>query len=130
MVENHRFFAIARARFKVKCSLKIDLLVNHEPGSVLTKKGDLVNRLKTLLDGLRVPTSQQEIKSFTSTEKLATDEYMCLLENDVMITALQIEMARFLAPSPNAGEDYVKANIAVAIEPTEQTFENEAFQTD
>jgi hypothetical protein len=130
VVDGHAFCAIARARFKVRCGLKIDLLVNHEPGSVITKAGDLDNRLKTLIDGLRVPAGRQEIKTFTSSEKLAADKYVCLLEDDVLITSLQIAMARNLAFPQNAGQDHVKANIVVTIEPSERTFENEAFQND
>ena len=106
------------------------MLVNHAPGSIVTKKGDLDNRLKTLLDGLRIPTSQQEIRTFTSQETLEENEYICLLEDDVLITALQIEMARNLGVLPTLGEDHVKANIAVTIEPSESSVLNEAFQAD
>jgi hypothetical protein len=130
VVDGYRFFAIARARLSVKCSLKIDLLVNHAPGSIVTKKGDLDNRLKTLLDGLRIPTSQQEIRTFTSQKMLEENDYICLLEDDVLITALQIEMVRNFAVLPDLGEDHVKANIAVTIEPSESSVLNEAFQAD
>lgn len=30
-VGNYRFFALARAGFYIKCGLKVDLLVNHDP---------------------------------------------------------------------------------------------------
>jgi len=61
---------------------------------------------------------------------LEENEYICLLEDDVLITALQIEMARNLGVLPTLGEDHVKANIAVTIEPSESSVLNEAFQAD
>jgi hypothetical protein len=130
VVDGFPFRALARAHFKVKCSLKIDLLVNHEPGSVITKRGDLDNRIKTLMDGLRVPASQQEIKNFASKDFLKQNDYVCLLEDDILVSALDVEMQRYLGPPMGAGEDHVRANIGVKIEPTEHTFNNEAFQND
>jgi hypothetical protein len=129
-VDDYRFFALARAGFHIKCGLRIDLLVNHQPGSVLSKRGDLDNRLKTLFDGLRMPTGIQEIKQFKTKEQLEADTYVCLLQDDVLITSLQIEMMRYLGAPPNVGEDHVRANIAVMIEPSETSHVNEAFQID
>jgi hypothetical protein len=134
LIENYRFKALVKARFKVKCGLKIDLLVNHEPGSVFTKHGDLDNRLKTLLDGLRLPQGAHEIKTNMQPKYLDArgnpDYYLCLLENDVLITALDIEMQRNLSPPIGAGGDHVRANIKVTLEPTEDSHENEAFRAD
>jgi hypothetical protein len=129
-VDDHRFFALARSNFNLKCGLKVDLLVNHQPGSVLSKQGDLDNRLKTLFDGLRVPTVTQEIKQFKTREQLEADDYICLLQDDVLITSLQIEVQRYLGAPLNVGEDHVRANIAVLTEPSEAAYVNEAFQID
>jgi len=129
-IEGYRFYALARPGFCVKCGLKIDLLVNHDPGSVLTKTGDLDNRLKTLFDGLRVPASMQEIKSYKTPQELEAEEYVCLLQDDALITSLQIEVMRNLAALSDSGPDHVRANIAVSIEPSEITAVNEAFQID
>src|SRR6266851_10140679 len=126
-VEGYRFFALARPGFRVKCGPKIDLLVNHHPGSVLTKTGDLDNRLKTLFDGLRIPASLQEIKGHKTQQELDADEYVCLLQDDALITSLQIEVIRNLAAPSNVGPDHVRANIAVLIEPSETTAVNEAI---
>ena len=130
VVDGHPFKALVKANFKVKCGLKIDLLVNHEPGSVFTSRGDLDNRLKTLLDGLRLPTSQQEIKNYVDSEFLQKNDFTCLLENDVLITALDVEMQRWLDAPEDVGEDCVRANIDVRLEPTEDTDVGQTFQTD
>lgn len=118
----------------LKCGLEIDLLVNHEPGSVFTKQGDLDNRLKTLLDGLRLPQGAHEIKTNMQPKYLDapgnSDYYLCLLENDVLITALDVEMQRNLSPPIGAGGDHVRANIKITLEPTEDSYENEAFRAD
>ena len=97
---------------------------------MVTQYGDLDNRLKTLFDGLRIPTSQQEIKGHITPEALAKDEYICLLENDAVITGLHVETMRNLGSPLNASGDHVRLNIMVTIEPLEPTFENETFQGD
>jgi|HubBroStandDraft_6_1064221.scaffolds.fasta_scaffold69773_2 hypothetical protein len=130
MIDGHRFYALVRNRLKLKCGLKIDLLVNHEPATVVTQHGDLDNRLKTLFDGLRVPTSQQEIKGHTTPGALEKDQYICLLENDAVITGLHVDTMRNLGSPLDAGGDHVRLNIMVTIEPLEPIFENETFQGD
>ena len=130
MVDGHRFYALVRNRLKLKCRLTIDLLVNHEPATVVTQHGDLDNRLKTLFDGLRTPTSQQEIKGHVTPEALEKDEYICLLENDAVITGLHVETMRNLGSPLNASGDHVRLNMMVTIEPLEPIFENETFQGD
>jgi Rhodopirellula transposase DDE domain len=90
--------AIARSALKLKCELCVNMLVNHSLGSLVTGIGDLDNRVKTLLDALRVPKDPQEFKNVT----LAPGLYPCLLEDDAMITALHITTDRYLAcPSPS-----------------------------
>src|SRR5439155_15756508 len=41
--------------------LEITLLRPEAPGSIISKGGDIDNRIKTLLDGLRVPASPDEL---------------------------------------------------------------------
>jgi hypothetical protein len=91
IVGGHQFFPLAKSSFKVKCGLEITMLVNHDIASVLTQTGDLDNRLKTLFDGLRCPVGQQEIKGFRGAKR-EDDDYVCLLEDDALITSLKIEV--------------------------------------
>jgi hypothetical protein len=111
------------------CGLEITMLVNHDIASVLTPTGDLDNRLKTLFDGLRCPIGQQEIKGFRDAAR-EDDDYLCLLEDDALITSLKIETLRDLLPPPTAGADHVRVSIMVTIEPAENIHVNRAFQDD
>jgi hypothetical protein len=121
----HDFVAIVRPALKLKCELAVNMLVNHSPGSLVTGVGDLDNRVKTLLDALRVPKDAQEFKNVT----LAAGLYPCLLEDDAMITALHITTYRYLAcPSPS--QQHVRLQISVSVLPAENGFMNEAFRTD
>ena len=55
VLEGDRFLALIRPKLKLKCELDLRILANHGPASVVTRTGDLDNRLKTLLDGPRCP---------------------------------------------------------------------------
>lgn len=126
MVDGHEFYPLARAAFKLKCELKIDMHVNHPIASIVTNVGDLDNRLKTLFDALRAPNSAQEIKGHMP----SIDSYCCLLENDILISSLQIEMFRNTAAPPGASLDHVRLNILVRLEPTAFDYVNEPFRHD
>jgi hypothetical protein len=86
----------------------------------------LDNRLKTLFDALRVPQNAQEIKGYMPD----IEEFCCLLENDIIISALQIESFRNTAVPPGAPQDHVRLNIIVRLEPLISDFVNEPFRHD
>jgi hypothetical protein len=87
-------------------------------------------RLRRYLMALEFQRVQQEIKGHITPEALEKDQYICLLENDAVITGLHVETMRNLGSPLNAGGDHVRLNIMVTIEPLEPTFENETFQGD
>jgi hypothetical protein len=58
------FVAIARPNLGLGCKIDMDMLVNHQPGSIITHAGDLDNRIKTLFDALRVPRGKDQIKHY------------------------------------------------------------------
>ena len=93
VVGGHDFYPLARTAFFLKCELDIEMHVNHQIASLVSNVGDLDNRLKTLLDALRMPHDPQEIQGYMP----AIGEYCCLLENDVLISALKIETFRHTA---------------------------------
>jgi len=61
--------------------------------------GDIDNRLKTLLDSLRVP----KVPELPEDDSPSNDEkpFHCLLEDDALITALSIRADRLLVPNGN-----------------------------
>jgi hypothetical protein len=127
VVGAQEFFPLVRPALKLKCELEIQLLLNHEVASVLTRTGDLDNRLKTLFDGLRCPQSQQEISRYKPTD---IDLYWCLLEDDALIAALRIETHRNFAAPLSAPADHVRLNMMVTIEPVEYDVVTRPFQGD
>ena len=127
VVDGRNFYPLARVSFKLKCELEIEMLVNHPIASVVTNGSDLDNRLKTLFDGLRVPQSVQEIKGYMPPD---ITDYCCLLENDVIISALKIEAFRNTATPAGAPLDHVRLNMRVRLEPMEYDFVNEPFRHD
>ena len=76
-----------------------------------------------------MPTNLQEIKG-KSEQELTEKEYICLLQDDALITSPQTEVMRNLAAPDNVGPDHVRANISVLTEPTEPHSVNEVFQID
>ena len=99
--------------------LDIIILRPEEPGELVTKGGDIDNRLKTLLDALSIPKSEQIPPGDTPGE----DEtpLHCLLEDDNLITGLSVSVDRLLG-SKDPSE--VLAIIHINISATRGTLEN------
>jgi hypothetical protein len=79
------------------CALDILFLRRDHPGDLIKHGGDLDNRMKVLLDALRIPIECQEVCG----EKPTADEdpFFCLLQDDRLITELRIVTDRLLTPS-------------------------------
>ena len=122
--DDHQFFPLVRPSLMLKCGLRIEMLVNHEIASVVTKTGDLDNRLKTVIDGLRCPKGSHEVKRY---KQANTDPYHCLLADDALITSLHIDTYRHLAAPDAAPPNHVRLNIMVTIEPAENDVLNRPF---
>jgi hypothetical protein len=90
------------------------------PGALFRDGGDIDNRLKTLVDTLRVPTEGEIPTSWTPGD----DErpLHCLLKDDKLITAFGVETDRLLVP--NSHEQDVFIMIHVAIKATARTWNN------
>ena len=82
------------------------------PGYIIYRGGDIDNRLKTLLDSLRMPTMKEELPSNDPPEDNENPFY-CLLENDNLITDISISTDRLL--EPQASDSHVKLFIRVQI---------------
>ena len=90
------FIPLVCSYLGIVCSLNILFLRRESPGSLVRTGGDLDNRLKVLLDALRMPQTTQEIGSAPP----AADEtpLYCLLEDDALITELKVTTDRLLVP--------------------------------
>lgn len=103
--EHHgfRFAPLVSSRIHFVAVLEILLLRPEPPGEFLTSAGDLDNRIKTLLDALKMP---HEATALPPDTMPGTDEnpFFCLLQDDALITGLTIRTDRLLEPTSTRNE--------------------------
>jgi hypothetical protein len=104
------FSPLISARMKAVAELDIVMLRPEPPGGIVTQAGDIDNRLKTLLDSLRVPKSDSEIPKGDSPSE-REKPFLCLLEDDNLITKLSVSTDRLLQPA--CGSSFVNLLIHV-----------------
>lgn len=112
-IDEFNFVPLVCSEFKVLCGLKLLLLRRDKPGGVINSR-DLDNRLKIIFDALRMPKALNE---FHQDE---TDKPMfVLLQDDSLISSVQIETDNLLDPPEVAGKDesYVRLLVEVDIRP-------------
>jgi hypothetical protein len=78
--------------------LQIQLLRSEPPGSTKAQSGDLDNRIKTLLDALRMPRSAEEIPK-NDYPRDGEQPFFCLLEDDALINSFSVTTHRWLEPN-------------------------------
>lgn len=78
------------------CALDILFLRRDQPGDLVRHGGDIDNRMKVLLDALRMPDECQEVCGDSPTAD--EDPFYCLLKDDRLITELRIVTDRLLTP--------------------------------
>lgn len=124
----YKFVPLVRRDWKLQCSLHILFLRRDPPGEVV-RAGDLDNRIKTLIDGLRMPHSLNELGDYGA----PTDDqhpFFCLLEDDDLISGMSVESERLLIPPRNKSDEVrseVRAVITVDVKPYEVTTFNLSF---
>jgi hypothetical protein len=91
----HRFVPLSREREDSYCSLNILFLRRDIPGKIVSGGGDLDNRLKTLIDALRVPDVTEGLPAVPEP---GDDPIFCLLQDDNQITSLNVITDRILTP--------------------------------
>jgi hypothetical protein len=118
------FIPLVRKSLQLMCQLDILFLRNDMPGSIVRSGGDLDNRIKTLFDGLRMPT-EDEMKGASPT----VDPFWCLLEDDNLISSFSVHTDRLLT-DPNRSERRVLLVIEVKLTAIRLTAQNVGFLTD
>jgi hypothetical protein len=119
----YRFVPLVREGWFLQCSLDILFLRCDPPGSLLTG-GDLDNRVKTLIDALRLPMSLQELGG--NTPQSDEDPFFCLLEDDKQVTSLRVETDTLLG-GENFDPKHVHLVVNVEITPYHGTTFNSMF---
>ena len=99
----YTFAPLACEALGLVCELDVVFLRPEAPGAILTQGGDIDNRLKTLFDGLRMPRVPTEIPDG---ERPSADEspFFCLLEDDNLITRVNVATDRLLRVNAGASE--------------------------
>jgi len=126
-LNGYRFLPLVRENWRLQCELDILFLRKNPPGSIV-QAGDIDNRIKTLLDALRMARSEQELRG---NENPTSDEdpFYCLLEDDQLVSRLNVDTDRLLEVNNN-GENkdrWVKLVIQAKIRPIETTQFNLSF---
>jgi hypothetical protein len=116
-VGGHSLAVVVQSDLKLVAELDILLLRPEAPGAIL-QRADIDNRLKTLFDALRCPGNLQEIPTDW---KPATEEQplFCLLDDDRLITRVNVDTERLLAPR---SKDDVDLMIRVQLRASSPTY--------
>ncbi len=95
------FAPLVTARWDTYAELEVFLIRQSSNRSVLQDGGDIDNRLKTLFDALRMPTSSevQTLRSQSPDVLADTDAYDVLLQDDALVTKVSAESDRLLDAS-------------------------------
>jgi hypothetical protein len=115
------FIPLISRRNDLTCELDITLLRQQAPGQLLGDGGDIDNRMKTLLDGLRKP-STGEAQQVPITPRPDNDPIHCLLQDDALVTRLNVDTDRLLRPTSSKFD--LVAIIQVTVVLTRVTFGN------
>jgi hypothetical protein len=107
----YRFVPLVRKEIKLTCSLRVLFLRRDFPAPVLDA-GDIDNRLKTLVDALRMP-SQAEV---SEPPKPDEDPFYVLLDDDRQVTHVELESDAALAPENPGDTDPSFARLVVTVE--------------
>lgn len=124
----HSFIPLVRREWRLTCSLEF-LFLRHDPPGSVVRAGDLDNRVKTLIDALRMPSSANEMDL---SEPLSSSElpFYCLLEDDDLISGLSVDSDRLLYPPTGKSDQHrrqVHVVITVNIKPFDVTLFNVSF---
>lgn len=121
----YRWLPLVREKWELLCELDILFLRNDPPGSAL-HAGDIDNRLKTLIDGLRRPISPNEMQGDGGPGP-DEDPFFVLLEDDKNVTSLSVQTDTLLDPTHQDDKHFVKLVISVRIHPFHATTFNLGF---
>ena len=97
------FAPLVTEKLRMVAELNILFLRPEPPGAIITQGGDIDNRIKTLLDAFKVPAQPNSLPKAAIPEIHETP-FFCLLEDDNLITNLNIETDRLLDSSNSPNE--------------------------
>jgi hypothetical protein len=116
IADNHsqygfRFIPLVRRKNEFTCALDILFMRRGNPGDIIVS-GDIDNRVKTLIDGLRMPRDCSEVDGPPGQDE---NPFFCLLEDDSLITSLKVTTDRLLTPKD---DEEGKSNVEIIVHVT------------
>lgn len=117
----HNFWPLVRDSYDLHCGLRVLFLRKEPPGRVY-QGGDIDGRIKTLLDALAMPQHPEQIMA----DRDARNPMMCLLEDDSMVSSLEVETERLLTGEDHPS-DYVRLIISVDVRVRMAHIYNQSF---
>jgi hypothetical protein len=123
-----RFVPLVTTWQFLRCELSIRLYRyegDEFHGRLLDGNGDLDNQLKTLLDALRMPHDPNEVpKNCTHPGEV----FFCLLEDDGLISKLNLDTRRILKPTPtDRNQRHFDVEMDIRVVPIRPMGINDAF---
>ena len=108
-----QFVPLVSQRIFTVAELDITLLRPGPPGAII-KSGDVDNRLKTIIDSLKMPQQINELPQDDSPKDGETP-FFCLLEDDNLITRVSVNTAQLLKDSLFSSEVVLLINVLTKI---------------
>ena len=105
-VGQYHFAPLIGSYFDLVASLEIVMLRPEPEGRIFVRGGDIDNRLKTLLDALKVPNETAALPDNVSPSSDETP-FFCLVEDDSLITNVDIQTAHWLEPEVQDSDEVV-----------------------
>jgi hypothetical protein len=93
------FAPLVTANSRLFADLEILFLRPGMPGDVLRNAGDIDNRVKVLIDSLRMPAQPNEMPD-GDVPLPEEDPLFCLLEDDKLVSSFLVTTDRLLEPGP------------------------------
>lgn len=118
------FRPLINPEYDLIAELDIIFLRPEPPGALVQNSGDIDNRIKTLLDGLRMPHNLGEMPA-GDTPNTDENPFCVLLQDDGLITRISIKTDRLLERNINPQE--VLLLIGVTTKVTRATIDNISF---
>lgn len=113
-VQGFEFAPLVCERISLVAELRITLFRPQAPGQLVGSGGDIDNRLKTLLDALKVPSEPNALPA-TDIPKAEERPFFCLLEDDKLITGLSVTTERLLEPGLDPNEVLLLIGVKTSI---------------
>jgi len=107
------FAPLITSKLSLLCQLDILLLWPEEPGKIIGNGGDIDNRLKTLFDALACPTPEQ-IEKLKKNRTSFDKPYFCLLEDDKLITSINIKThTKLYSEGPDSSDVHTVLHVKI-----------------